>query len=331
MCSRCLLPETMPGVSFDAAGLCNICQETGDIGQLAAERGRLRASIVAAIDVHRGRQPYEVIVAFSGGKDSSYTLKLLVEEYGLRCLAVTIDNGFLSEGTYSNCKAVCGSLGVDHMLFTPNRRFTTALYRVSALDASLHSPASVRRASSICSSCIAMINTHMLRKAVELGVGVVAGGYLGGQVPRSGGLMHVELSRQQHQRRGWVAQMVDRLGEPARTHFELPSVESKEILVINPMLAVDLEEEDIVSSLVPLGWVMPADTGITSTNCRLNDLGVYLHTRRHHFHPYAMEIADQLRHGTITREKALKKLNTLPQRDGVTWLAERIGLNGDAL
>jgi tRNA(Ile)-lysidine synthase TilS/MesJ len=332
-CRRCLLPDTLPGLSFDASGLCGICQVTPEVAILAAERAALRDAIRAEIDAQRGQRHYDAIVAYSGGKDSSFTLKLLVQDHRLRCLALTIDNGFLSDTTYANCKAVCGTLGIDHLLFTPSRQFTEALYRASATDESLHAPASIKRASSICSSCISMINTHVLQKAIELGVWLVAGGYLGGQVPRNGGLMRVQPARQARTRKGVVERMVGGVGEQARPYFELPlpaGDADREIVIINPMLGVDLEEDEIVAALTPLGWVAPRDTGVTSTNCRLNDLGVYLHSRRHGFHPYAMEIAEQLRHGTLTREKALAKLQALPAREQVTWLAERIGLAPDA-
>ena len=330
-CRRCLLPDTVPGLSFDASSLCSICQSTPEAAVLAGERATLRETIRAEIEARRGHGTYDAIVAYSGGKDSSYTLKLLVHEHGLRCLALTIDNGFLSDATYRNCKAVCGALATDHLLFTPSPRFTQALYRTSASDESLHPPAAVKRASSICSSCITMINTHVLQKALELGVSVVAGGYLGGQVPRSGGLMRVRPARQARMRQGVVEQMVGRVGEQARRYFELPAAgDDREIVIVNPMLGVDLDEDEIVASLAPLGWVAPLDTGVTSTNCRLNDLGVYLHSRRHGFHPYAMEIAEQLRHGTLSREKAMVKLQALPAREQVAWLADRIGLAPDA-
>jgi tRNA(Ile)-lysidine synthase TilS/MesJ len=325
----------VPGLTFDETGLCSLCLGTPEVGVLAQERAALRATIRAETERQRlrpDRGAYDAIVAYSGGKDSSYTLKLLVQEHGLRCLALTIDNGFLSDATYGNCRAVCGALGTDHLLFTPSRQFTQALYRTSATDESLHAPAAIKRASSICSSCISMINTHVLQKALELGIGLVAGGYLGGQVPRSGGLMRVKPGRQGRMRRGIVEQMVGRVGEQARRYFELPlppGAEEREIVIVNPMLGVDLEEAEIVAALAPLGWVAPRDTGVTSTNCRLNDLGVYMHSKRHGFHPYAMEIAEQLRHGTLSRADALAKLNALPSRAQVGWLAERIGLGPD--
>lgn len=86
-CRRCLLPDTMPGLQFDASGLCSLCQTTPEVAALADERAALRAAIAAEIAARRqppGRGGYDVIVAYSGGKDSTYTLRLLVQEHGLR-------------------------------------------------------------------------------------------------------------------------------------------------------------------------------------------------------------------------------------------------------
>lgn len=331
-CERCLLPDTLPGLELDDHNICRFCREMPDPEAIRAEREELRAQMIATIGALRGASPYEVIVAYSGGKDSSYTLKTLVEDHGLRCLAITIDNGFLGAGTLANCKAVCGHLGVDHMLFAPNRQFTEHLYRASALDDSLHSPSAIKRASAICSSCIAMINTHMLQQALYMGIPVVAGGYIGGQVPRDGAVMTIRPGQQARIRSRMVDRFTGALGDSVRPYFELPEHEDdmQEIVVVNPMLGLAVTEAEIIAALEPMGWVRPQDTGITSTNCRLNDLGVFIHSKRHGFHPYAMEIAEQLRAGTMTREEAEHKLNRLPERSDVEGLAEQVGLPGDA-
>lgn len=330
-CERCLLPDSVPGIQLGDDGLCQQCRSTGDVSTLAVEREALGAELKALIDAHRGAQPYEVVVAFSGGKDSSFTLKYLVDDLGLRCLAVTIDNGFVSEGAFANCRKVTTALGVDHLIFAPNRKFTERMYRVSAQDTSVHPPAALLRASAICSSCISLINTHVLQKAMEVGAPIIAGGYLAGQLPRGGAIMEFRLGAQARLRQPMVERFVRAFGEEARSYFQL-RVEGGEhaIAVINPMLAIEIAEDEILKALEPLGWVKPADTGITSTNCRLNDLGVFLHAKRHGFHPYAFEIAEQLRHGLITREQAERKLKNLPSQDSVRWLADRIQLDLDA-
>jgi tRNA(Ile)-lysidine synthase TilS/MesJ len=288
----------------------------------------------AVLEVRRGTRPYECVVAFSGGKDSSYTLKLLVEHYKLRCLAVTIDNSFLSNGTVANCRAVCGSLGVDHVLFTPNRSFIRQMYGTSAQREEIHAPAAIQRASAICNSCIGLINSHILQKALELRTPLVAGGYLAGQLPKDASVMTLSPGVMVRVRTPMVERFVRYFGEEARPYFELTQANAgvlPEIAVINPMLGLSVREEEIIAALEPLGWKRPKDTGVTSTNCRLNDLGVYMHSRRHGFHPYAFEIAEQLRHGLVTLEEASAKLDALPSRENVEWLADGIGVELDAL
>jgi tRNA(Ile)-lysidine synthase TilS/MesJ len=288
----------------------------------------------AAFNAHRGARPYECVLAYSGGKDSSYTLKLLTEQYQLRCVAVTIDNGFLSEDTLANCRAVCGSLGVDHLLFTPSRNFMQRMYRTSVEHEDVHAAAAIQRASSICNSCISLVNTYILQKALELGAPLVAGGYLAGQLPRDASVMKLRPGQMVKMRTSMVNRFVRFFGEEARPYFELTRAgedATRELIVVNPMLGLSVREDEILASLEPLGWKRPRDTGVTSTNCRLNDLGVYMHSRRHGFHPYALEIADQLRHGLMTREEAEVKLDTLPTLADVAWLADRIGVQSDAL
>lgn len=327
-CKRCLLPSYIPGIELGEDGLCPQCRVTADVDTLAEQRKSLSSELSAIIDARRGAQPYEVVVAFSGGKDSSFTLKHLAGDLRLRCLAVTIDNGFLSEDAFTNCRKVTTALGVDHMIFAPNRRFTERMYRVSAQDAGVHAPSAVLRASAICSSCISLINTHVLQKAMELRAPLIAGGYLAGQLPRGGALMEFRLGAQARLRQPMVDRFVRAFGEEARSYFELRVQNDEDsIVVINPMLAIEVSEGEILETLEPLGWTKPRDTGVTSTNCRLNDLGVFLHTKRHGFHPYAHEIAEQLRQGLISKELANHKLQTLPSEEDVRWLADRIQLD----
>jgi hypothetical protein len=333
-CPRCLLPETVPALTFDANGLCNICQATPSIEELAERRQQVCRELEAIMAVHRHITPYACVVAFSGGKDSSYTLKMLIERHQLRCLAVTINNGFLSKGTAENCRVVCESLGVDHIFYTPNQQFVRRMYGVSAVNEEMHAPAAIQRASSICNSCIGLINTHILRTAIEVGAPLVAGGYIGGQLPKDSARMTIRPGLQARIRTAMVSRYVEAFGDDARSYFDLgplANVPDREIIVINPMLGCALREEEIIGDIERLGWRRPTDTGLSSTNCRLNDLGIYIHTRRHGFHPYAFEIADQLRHGLATLEEATHKLETLPAHSDIAWMADRLKLSTDEI
>lgn len=77
------------------------------------------------------------------------------------------------------------------------------------------------------------------------------------------------------------------------------------------MLGIRVPEAENVTALEPLGWKRLRDSGLTSTNGRLNDLDAYVHSRRHGIHAYAFEIAEQLRQGPMSREDGEEKLRTL--------------------
>src|SRR5690349_12683992 len=93
VCTRCILPSTFPKISFDKDGVCNFCLESASHESIVESRKALAEKMREAILNLKGKADYDCIVAFSGGKDSSFTLTKLVREFGLKCLAITIDNG----------------------------------------------------------------------------------------------------------------------------------------------------------------------------------------------------------------------------------------------
>lgn len=63
---------------------------------------------------------YKVIVLFSGGKDSVVALYLAKIVYKLKVLAVTLQNGFLSEEAQRNIQKVTSFLKVEHLFVFDN-------------------------------------------------------------------------------------------------------------------------------------------------------------------------------------------------------------------
>ncbi len=56
---------------------------------------------------------YDCIIGVSGGTDSSYLLHIAKKTYGLRPLAVNLDNGWSSEIAVQNIKKVTKTLDID--------------------------------------------------------------------------------------------------------------------------------------------------------------------------------------------------------------------------
>ncbi|MDB3923284.1 hypothetical protein N9359_04230 [Luminiphilus sp.] len=319
ICARCVLPAAFPGISFDDNGVCCFCAEAPSQEEYRINQEHLRKKMAHEIERLRGDGEYDVIVAFSGGKDSSYTLKILVEEYGLTALAVTIDNGFIAPQALANARAVTESLGTDFMLFTPNAGFMRNMYTQSAVHPEIHSRSAVKRASSMCNSCITLINNYMIKTALRHGCSMIAGGYIGGQIPKDSALLNLDLLVQEKIKSNTVERYKNYFGSQSSKYFavhpELINEDNRKISILNPMLTLSITEDQIIESIADLGWVKPTNTGQNSSNCLLNDLGIAVHFQKHKFHPYIYEISESVRAGTMTREEALSKVSEIPSFD----------------
>jgi len=107
-CSRCVLPETYPGITFDGDGVCNHCLSHRQRKSRGEEK--LREIVDSYKDESR---KYDCIVAYSGGRDSSFLLWYARHELGLRVLACFVDNGYVPEQTLTNIRNATGVLGID--------------------------------------------------------------------------------------------------------------------------------------------------------------------------------------------------------------------------
>ena len=330
ICRQCVLPNTFPGIRFNEHEVCHFCLEYPTAEQTAANQAKLKEEMAAIINQHKGQGEYDCIVAFSGGKDSSYILMMLTQEYGLKCLAITIDNGFISERAVQNGKAVTSALGVDHIMFTPAPIFMNNMYVKSVTSQDVHAKAAIKRASNMCNSCINLINNYMLKTALQHRVTLIAGGYISGQVPKDSASIRLDLSNQGKIREVSLQRYVSHFGNEASKYFGLnPSLlkDKHEIYVLNPMLSISITEEQIKEKIAALGWEMTKDTGRNSSNCMLNDLGIAIHYKQHQFNPYVFEISEQVRQGLISREAALEKCDNIPEFTDLSWQMNKLGLN----
>ena len=96
ICTRCVLPESFPGISFNDQGVCNFCTTHREVEADETARDRAKARFEEFVKEVSARDGHHCLMALSGGKDSTYALMLLKEVYGLNVLAVTFDNAFLS-------------------------------------------------------------------------------------------------------------------------------------------------------------------------------------------------------------------------------------------
>jgi hypothetical protein len=107
-CTKCILPETYPGIFFDDEGVCNFCRE---YQPNPAPFGKDK--LIEVLGKHKKKGKYDCVVPNSGGKDSSYILYYIVRELGLNPIVVSYNSGFQTEVAEQNVTNACEILGVD--------------------------------------------------------------------------------------------------------------------------------------------------------------------------------------------------------------------------
>ncbi len=331
ICSRCILPETFPGINYDDNRVCNYCrQEAAAQTDRSVVSAEYRRRLDDLIEARRGGEStYDAIMAYSGGKDSSYTLKLLKERYDLRILAITLDNNFISPTAHSNIKTIVDRLGIDHLTFRPSWPILKDLFRSTAVHDSF-SPATLLRASAICTACIGLVKSLVLRTALIYRIPLVAFGWSPGQAPIQAAIVKTNPSLIKQNQKAY------KTGFPAHLQSQLSSYLIPESFYeiykdsfphnIHPLAFFPYDENAILAEIEAMGWKPPANTDSNSTNCLLNAFANYCHLERHKFHPYVMEIANMVRQGVMSRKDGIDKIYS-PQDPGmVAYAREILGL-----
>ena len=309
LCSRCILPETFPGITFDKEGVCNHCRNYRGEKATTALKQKYEQKFCDLLRNERKPSSYDILVAYSGGKDSTYTLDVLVNRYQLRILALTFDNGFISPRAEENIRTVCGNLGADLLIVRPNPSMLHAIFSTAA-QKELYSMKTLERASTICTSCIGLIKNFVLRTAIEKEIPFVGFGWSPGQAPVQASVMKTNPALMLQALQAIYKPLHQIAGDAINPYFLGEKHISKPELFpwnVHPLAFLPYSEEAIVERIKTFGWVKPDDTDPNSSNCLLNAYANHIHRQRYGFHPYAWEIANMVREGIMTREEGLAK------------------------
>lgn len=331
ICQKCILPETFPGIFFDENGICNHCiREKETLEKRGEKTAAFQDRLDKVISKIKGNAPvYDAIVAYSGGKDSSYTLKLLKERYGLRLLSMTFDNHFVSPTAWKNIETVTDTLGVDHIRFRPPWPTMQALFRTFAKE-DIFPALALLRASSICTACIGLVKSLVLKTALEMSIPLVAFGWSPGQAPiQSAVLKNNPAMVKQNQSalfKAFPSEIKRRIHPYLIPDVYYESYKNRFPYNIHPLALFDYHEETITRELVEMGWEAPCDTDTNSTNCLLNAFANQCHLNRHGFHPYVLEIANMVRQDLMDRREGMEKIYTPQNQDYVKYAEKRLGL-----
>lgn len=331
-CRDCGLPSSFPGVTFDGRGVCNHClafesyrDRVDDYFRSIDDlRAVLDRPLSTAASESAGGQ-YHCMALLSGGKDSTYALARLVD-MGYKVLAFTLDNGFLSDQAKDNIRRVVEALGVDHVFGT-----TPAMNRIFA--------DSLERFSNVCQGCFKTLYTLSLKEASARDIPYVVTGLSRGQ------LFETRLTPELFNDLGLDPEQIDRTVLEARKAYHRADDAVSRLLDVSHVRGEELFErvgfvdfyrycdvdlDEMLSYLderVP--WIRPTDTG-RSTNCLINDLGIWVHRRERGFHNYALPYSWDVRLGHKTRDAAMAELDDRLDEETVRRMMAEVGYAPEA-
>lgn len=117
ICNHCIMDTSDPEIQFTEDGQCNHCEgKFIPAPEIDAARYKYLkkeiCQIVEKIKYEGKNKPYDCIIGISGGVDSSY-LAWLVKDFGLRPLAVHLDNGWNTELAVQNIHTILQKLDIE--------------------------------------------------------------------------------------------------------------------------------------------------------------------------------------------------------------------------
>ncbi len=129
-CTKCIMPNTRPGITFDSDGVCIACQN--NMRKKNVDWNSRMDELKALCDKYRRKMPgqYDCIIAVSGGKDSHYQVHIMKEVMNMNPLLITVEDFFtMTEAGKHNLKNISEAFGCNLISFKPNRKAAKIISR----------------------------------------------------------------------------------------------------------------------------------------------------------------------------------------------------------
>ena len=319
-CKKCGLPSNYPNIEFNEDGVCGLCLSFDSYQERTSKYFRNLGLLDKMFTNLNPEREYDCIALLSGGKDSTYALAKLIEK-GLKVLAFTLDNGYISSQAIDNVKRVVKELGVDHVFGS-----TEHMNEIFVDSLKTHC--------NVCNGCFKTIYTLSMKIALEKKIPYIVTGLSRGQ------FFETRLTEELFWNDDLDIKSIDDTILTARKSYHKVDDAVKRLLdvsifeddkVFESVRFIDFyrytdvslgEMYDYLDNRLP--WIRPTDTG-RSTNCLINQLGIYVHKAQKGYSNYAFPYSWDVRLGHKTREESLDEINEEIDETEVKKMMDEIG------
>jgi len=345
ICGKCILPNGFLGVHLNGQGLCEFCSDPDHKNinwsrtEISQERRNSALedwdSVVSQMQRDHGKQPYDCVLGYSGGKDSTALLDHLVNDLNLTPLAVTSDTGFMTEIAKDNMRDTLERIEVDHVLIEEAAKTFTKLYKWHFFH---HNSNETFLARYICDYCSDLIHSIVVKEAMKHRINYVLFGYSPDQIFR----YFYEMPRDEVIKE-WKPELLD---EPVFEDFDRQwyltdeEIESENIpRVLLPYHVIPYREQDIIDLVESKNLIKKGHADPLLTNCNVVHAATFYDFNRYGGILYAYQYAELVRQNPEARKKWLRTLkisaplileNKFKQRE-VNQFLEQIGVTQEEL
>ncbi len=320
LCQHCGISDSVPGIEIGVDGACNVCADfVSKKSRFAAyfkQTEQLKSRLSARINAD---SEADCMVLASGGKDSSYVLCKIVE-MGFKPLVFTLDNGYLSDFALENIERLAHRFGLNWVRTCPPE-----MDRIFA--------DSLGRHSNVCDGCFKTLYTLAINHAITHKIPSIVTGLSRGQLfeTRLMDMVDAEVfDEREIDRRVDMARLAyHQISDAVSEHLDVEKVRDpstfEKVVFFDFYRYSDVSLQEVLGFIGEFGgWKRPPDTG-RSSNCRINDVGIYVHKRERHFHNYAIPYAWDVRLDHKTLSQATEELNDDIDTERVESILKRIG------
>lgn len=336
-CTKCIMPVTVPGVTFDDSGVCSVCSGY-------APHAVLGESALLDVFAHRetGAGSYDCVVPLSGGRDSTYVLYLAKSVYGLRPLAVNYDNEFRSPQAVKNIESACRTLDVDLSVVRSKHDVNSKIVHANVKAAV---PLGLGfMVESFCRNCDFGFRSAVYREAARHSVPLILWGDSAGESTAKVGSRAVQGMRPSKLNKLRDANFYKTEYHCLRQHLECPikgqspfsrqkpALHDPAILEVSVFDYIPWEREEIKRTIATkLGWAKPPDSVSTwRTDCTMHEFVNYFFMKSVGCTRDCIGYCNMIAAGQMTRSEALEQEEralTVPWEHIAGMLKERIGLS----
>jgi len=263
------------------------------------------------IESSRGKHKYDCLLMFSGGKDSTYLLWLLTQEYKLKVLAFTSRNEFMSPTAYTNIEQVIAATGADHLWAEGS---PTLLRKLLSESLTYSSYSGVPMVDCVCKRCSMATNLLAVRAAVDLDIPIIINGLSPYQIGTN------QAYRIADQDLRWAVRKL--YCSPADLFGVKPTLEEltpflipdwPDVLlptILYPFNAIGYDIKEINKTILSNGLIAEGNEHPLKSNCLVNLLMIKYETMRNDSNPYTDEFCKLIKDGQIDQEEWTQLSNT---------------------